>query len=430
MEIITKILWVIATIMIISVGLYLTFSLKFIQFNFKEMFKSVFKKDKNSVSPISTLMLTLGGRIGVGSVAGVALALYLGGPGTIFWMWITAFIAATITFGETVLGMKYHEKDGKFCRGGAAYYIKKGLNKPKLGAIYAGLIIISYVGGFIGIQANTITKSLNEITTVNPIIVGIIISIISFLIIIGGINKISKTINKIVPFMLIVYLLCGLYVFIKEISLMPSIFKTIIISAFNFESLLGFLPVFIIGVQRGIFSNEAGIGTGSIASSTSNINNPLKNGYVQILGIYITTLLVCTVTAIMIMSFDYQAMFSSDMNGIELTLQAFHYHLNNLGNIIIMICIILFSFSTVLTGYYYGESCLKYLFNEPSKKMLFSLKIVTILILFLGSIISSTKLWNMVDILVALLAIINVYAIYQLKDEIKLLVVDYQKKKC
>lgn len=420
MEIITKLLWVIATIMIVGVGLYLTFSLKFVQFNFKQMFKSIFKKEKNTISPISTLMLTLGGRIGVGSVAGVALALYLGGPGTIFWIWITAFIAATNTFGETILGMKYHEKDNELYRGGAPYYIKKGLKNSRLGIIYAILIIISYVGGFIGIQANTITKSLNEITTINPIIVGLIISVIAFLIIIGGITKISKATNKIVPFMLIVYLSCGLYVFITQIDQMPYILKTIVTSAFNFESFtLGFLPVFIIGIQRGIFSNEAGIGTCSIASSTSNIKQPVVNGYVQMLGIYITTLLVCSATAIMIMSFDYQSILTNDMNGIELTLQAFHHHFDNLGNVIIMTCIILFAFSTVLTGYYYGESCLKFLFKNPSKKTILILKIATVLVLFLGSIVSSTKLWNMIDILVALLAIINVYTIYKLKDEIK-----------
>ena len=431
MEILTKIVWVIATVMIVGVGIYLTFSLKFIQFNFVEMFRSIKSNDKKTISPFSTLMLTLGGRIGVGSVAGVALALYLGGPGSIFWMWMTAFIAATNTFGETVLGMKYHQKDGNVYRGGAPYYISKGLNKKWLGTFYAILIIISYIGGFIGIQANTITKSLNQIIDINPFIVGIIISVLSLFIIWGGIKKIMAATNKIVPIMLIIYLLCGLYVTIIQIEDIPYIFQNIISSAFNFQSFLGgFLPVFIIGIQRGIFSNEAGIGTGSLASSTSNIKEPVINGYVQMLGIYITTLLVCTATAIMIMSSDYQNLNLSDVNGIELTLNAFYFHLDKLGHLIIMICIILFSFSTILTGYYYGESCLKFILDKPSLGIIKLLKIITCLVLLIGAVISATMLWNLIDFLVALLAIINVYTIYMLKDEIKEEVIAYKRKKC
>lgn len=431
MEIITKLVWVIATIMIVGVGIYLTFSLKFIQFNFKEMFRSISPSDKKTISPFSTLMLTLGGRIGVGSVAGVALALYLGGPGSIFWMWMTAFIAATNTFSETVLGMKYHEKDGNIYRGGAPYYIMKGLKNRRLGIFYAVLIIISYIGGFIGIQANTITKSLNQIININPFVVGIIISILSLLIIWGGIKKIMVATNRIVPVMLAVYLLCGLYVTITQIHHIPYIFANIITSAFNFESFFGgFLPVFIIGIQRGIFSNEAGIGTGSLASSTSNVKEPVINGYVQMLGIYITTLLVCTATAIMIMSSDYENLNLIDVNGIELTLNAFYFHLNKLGHLIIMICIILFSFSTILTGYYYGESCLKFILQKPSSRTIKGLKIVTCLVLLIGAIISATALWNLIDFLVALLAIINVYTIYMLKGEIKSEIIAYKRKKC
>lgn len=408
-----KMLWAIAIAMIVLVGIKLTIKLRFIQFNLIKMFKSIFIKDDSGSKLLNTLFLTLGGRIGVGSVAGVALAIYIAGPGTIFWMWVSAIICASITYGETILGMKYKVKENDNYIGGAPYYIKQCLSK-KVAIIYSIIIIISYVGGFISIQANTITKSINEVYNINPYLIAIILSLVSLFIIWGGIKKISSAINKIVPFMLIVYLLCGLFVFIKEFDKIPMFFNQIITSAFELKSLIG---VLIVGVQRGIFSNEAGLGTGSISSSTSSIKKIENNGYIQMLGIYITTLLVCTVTAFIVMSFNYQGINLTDINGIELTMQAFNYHMGYFGNIIMIFCIILFSFSTILTGYYYGETCLKFMMKSQNK-MIVALKLMTILVVFYGAVASSTKLWGIVDFLVSLLAIINVCAIGKLINEI------------
>lgn len=421
-EFLNKILWFITTVLILTSGIYFTYKLKFIQFRFISMFKSLTKKNNtNGIKPYQTLMMVLAGRIGVGSIAGVALAIYMGGIGTIFWMWIIAIIAASLSYSETVLGILYKEKDeDNIYKGGPSYYIKYGLNNKILGGIYAILVILSYVGGFLSIQSNTITKSINQICNISPIIVGLLISIITSFIIFGGIRRIANVSSKIVPFMTIGYTLVAIYCLIIHINLIPNILISIIKNAFNFKSFFsGFISTLIIGIQRGIFSNEAGIGTGAIASSCIEDNDSKKQGYIQMIGVYITTLIICTSTAIIILTSPYQKLILNDLNGIEITQYAFTYHLGNVGNYLIFIAIILFSFTTILTGYYDGESSLKYFMHKIKKSYLLILKICTILILFLGCLIKSSSIWLFVDILVALEAIINIYALIKLRNGIE-----------
>lgn len=418
LKVINSILWSIATCFLLIMGFYYTFKLKFVQFRFKDMFKNLFKKNKNdSITPFESLMIVLGGRIGVGSIAGIALAIYYGGLGSIFWMWVIGLITVPLSFAETVLGVKYKEKDGKYYKGGPSYYIKKGLNKKWLGSLYAFLIILSYVGGFLGIQANTITKSVNTFININNFIVGIIICLITLLIILGGIKKIAKTCSKLVPFMTLLYVLSALYVVILNIDLVPSILVSIIKEAFNFKSFgFGLISTMIIGIQRGIFSSEAGLGTGAIASSTTD-NKPSNQGFVQMIGVYITTFLICTATAIIILTSNV-SLNINDVNGIEITQKAFIYHLGETGNYIVFCSIVLFAFSTILSGYYDGEASLKYFYGNISKKKINILKIVTLIVIFFGSVLSSSFLWSLVDILTALLAIINIYALIVLRKEV------------
>ncbi len=422
LENINNFLWLIATVFIIFSGIYFSFSLKGVQFKFRKMYKSLFKGNKSSgIKPYQTLMMVLAARIGVGSIAGVALAIHLGGIGSIFWMWVIAFISASNSFVETVLGIIYKEKDeGNIYKGGPSYYIKKGLNNKFLGGVYAIIVIFSYVGGILSIQSNTITKSINEITTVSPIIVGIIISVITSFIIFGGIRRIASVASKIIPFITISYISIALYICIVNIDIIPVIFKSIVEDAFHFKPFIsGFLSCLIIGVQRGIFSNEAGLGTGAIASSTVETKDSISQGYLQMIGVYITTLLICTSTAVIILTSPYKSLVLNDVNGIEITQFAFSYHLGDIGNYLVFISIILFSFTTIFAGYYDGESSLKYFFKNIKKRYLLYLKIATIIILFLGCMISSKTLWNFVDILVALEAIINIYAIFSLRDNVK-----------
>lgn len=419
--IISKILWAVATSFILVSGLYFTFKLRFIQFDFKNMFKSLFSKENKNeeISPIQTFLLSLGGRIGVGSIAGIALSIYIGGIGTVFWMWITSLLLISNSFVETILGNIYKRKmqDGSY-NGGPSYYLSYGLGKKKLGILYSIIILISYIGGFLGIQANTITKSFNEVYSINPVIIGTVICFITFFIIFGGLKKIIDASTKLVPIMAIIYLGMSFFIIITQINKVPSIINLIITEAFNFESFIfGFLPTFIIGLQRGIFSNEAGLGTGSIASSATTDHNSIRQGYIQMAGIYIS-ILICTVTVFVLLLSDYEISNLTNINGIELVQKAFLFHFGKTGIYTILISIILFSFSTIIAGYYYGENALTFLMQKTSKKALLILKIVTILIVFIGAVMSSKLLWDLVDMMVAILSILNIYALLSLRKEI------------
>lgn len=424
-QILNSVFWAVATALIIMSSLYFSINLGFIQFKFKEMFSNLFKEKENEkgITPIQSFIVTLASRIGVGSIAGVAFSIYFGGIGSIFWMWMTSFLLATNTFSETVLGVVYRTKDSDgIYRGGPPYYMRKGLNMPILGGIYAIIILFSYVGGFVSIQSNTITKSLMVIGNVKPIYVGIVISIITAIVIYGGIKSIVKVTEKIVPFMSLFYIGVAFWIALKNITLLPVIFVSIIKEAFNFKSAtIGTLTPFIIGIQRGIFSNEAGLGTGSITSSTSATDSPASQGYIQMLGIYVTTLLICSSTVIIVLTSPYQTVSYSDVNGIEIAQFAFKYHLGDVGTIILFVTILFFSFVTILTGYYDGESSLKYFFKEKETKpiYIFILKIVSVFVLFIGCITPSTLVWEFVDLLVALLAITNIYALLSLRKIVK-----------
>ncbi len=409
LKIIDSILWSIATILMVYSGIYFTYKLKFVQFNFKEMFKNIIKKEDNSISPFESLMMVLGGRIGVGSIAGIALAIYLGGIGSIFWMWLIGFISAANSFSETTLGVKYQEKDKNLYKGGPSYYIKNGLNNKKLGRFYALIIVISQVFGFLSIQANTITNSIN----INPIISGLVITLVSFIIINKSTKQLFKISSKLVPIMTLIYIIASIFIIICNIDQIPKLLKSIISEAFNFKSLgFGVLSSFIVGIQRGIFSNEAGLGTGAIAASTVKTAFPVSQGYVQILGIYITTFLICTATALVILTSNINFL-GNNLNGIEITQNAFIYHLGNVGNVIVIISIVLFAFSTILAGFYDAESNLKYLTNKTSY-----LKLIICFVLFISSIIPAKTIWEIVNILTALLAITNIYALIKLKKDI------------
>lgn len=417
LKIIDSILWAIATIFIVYSGIYYTIKLKFVQFRIKDMIINLFpKKTKKGITPFESLMIVLGGRIGVGSIAGIALSIYLGGIGSIFWLWLIGILSAPSAFAETVLGVKYQNKTKDEIFGGPSYYLK-ALNKNKLSRIYSYIIIFSYIGGFLSIQANTITTSITTYLNIPSIIIGIILGIISLYIILGGIKNISNVSKYLVPIMTLIYVITSLIIVILNINLIPNILKNIFIEAFNFKSLgFGILGSMIIGIQRGIFSNEAGLGTGAIAASTVETDFPARQGFVQMIGIYITTFLICTSTAIVILSTDISG--NNIINGIELTQQAFINHLGNFGNIVVIISIILFAFSTVLSGYYDGEASMKFLFPNISKRKILILKVITFLVIIIGSITKANILWNIVNILTALLAIINIYAIMKLKNKV------------
>lgn len=419
-----RIVWLIASSSIILSGIYFTFKLKFVQFRFIKMFKSLTIKNinKEAITPFQSLMMVLAGRIGVGSIAGIAISIYYGGVGSIFWMWISSILGASLTFLETTLGMIYQQKDtNSIYKGGPSYYIKYGLNNKILGNMYALIIIISDILGFISIQTNTITHSFQQVIHIDEVIIGTILCVFILIIIIGGVKRIANFSSKIVPLMTLLYLSVTLIIIIVNIDKIPNIFITILKSAFEFKAINGgILGSMIIGIQRGIFSSEAGIGTGAIAAAATEAKtkeDKLQQGYTQMLGVYITTFLICTSTAIIVLTSDISNLKFTDFNGIELIQISFTQHLGKLGNIFIFVIIFLFAFSTILSSYYNGESSLKYFIEKPNKTLKI-LKLCTLISIFIGAICSATLIWDFIDAFVGILAIINIYAMMKLKDNV------------
>jgi len=425
LKILTDILWSIAIIFLIGGGLYFSVRLGFPQLKIKSLFRGFKRGDKRGVSPFKSLTMSLAARIGVGSLAGIAFAIYLGGPGAVFWIWVSGIITSVNAFCESYLGVKYQEKDGDAYKGGPSFYIAKGLNNQKLATIYSILIILAYVLGFMTIQANTITASIFNHYNIDRFLVGIILVIISGLSIIKGLDRIVNITSWLVPIMGIGYISLSLLVIILNLDKLHSVLTLIIEDAFSLKSFgAGLLTTFVIGIQKGVFSTEAGLGTGAIASSCSCSYDKISLGLLQILGIYFTVFVVCTSTAIIILTSNYTSLVIENINGIEITQYALNYHLGRFGAVVLLFSVIALAYSTIVAGYYYGESSLKYLIKNIKKRHISYLKIVTLILLMFGSVASPTTLWKIVDILVAILSIINMYSLLRMRKEI---ICDYQK---
>lgn len=415
MEIINKILWSIAISLIIINSIYFTIKLKGPQFKFISLIKSLKIKKTNNISPIDTLIMTLSSKIGVGSLAGIALAISYGGLGTIFWIWISAFFLSIITYIENFLAIIYKEKDGKYTKSGPSYYIKKGLKNKTLSTIYAITIIITYTVLFTSIQNNTITTLTNEMYNLNKTVIAIIVTILTTIAIIKGIKTISNICNKIFPIMMIIFITIGLIIIITNLNQIPALLQTIINEAFTKNALSGgIISSILLAIQKTIFANESGTGTSAIISGTTENINPKLQGNMGIIQVYFINFIVLTTTALIIGVTKYQNI--KIINGIELTKYAFSYHLGSFGEITLLIIIFLFSFSTLITIYYYGENSLKFLTQK--KLPIKILKIITITSILIGGIIKAKIIWLLIDISLALLTIINMYAIYKLKDKI------------
>lgn len=428
--IINKILWAIATSVILISSIYLTIFLAFPQIKLKNIFKNLKNKENKGISTFATFMMTLAGKIGVGSIAGVALAIYIGGPGSIFWLWIMTILSSVLCYSEVILGNIYKEKDGNYYKGGPNFYIKNGLGYKKLGGIYSIIIIISYICGFISIQTNTITRSITEVINISPYLIGIILVILCFFLIYKGVKEISIISSKLVPIMFIFYLFFCILILIKNIYLLPRILNLIIKDAFNFKPFItGFLTSLIVGIQRGIFATESGLGTSSIVSSVSDTNDSVSLANTQVFGVYLTSFIICTLTSFVILSSNYIDIDYSIVNGIEITENAFLYHIPVIGKYIIIISIFFFAISTVLTGYYYGESSYKYLDKNINKIKITILKIITLIMVFLGCVLKSDIIWTVVDSFVAILSIINIYAIIKLRKDIYEVTLAHKLKK-
>ena len=407
MKLSLSIIWYIASVLIIYSGIKYSIKYKFIQLNIEEIKKAIKSKSNNNVSPISSLCISLAAKIGVGSLSGIALAIYYGGIGTIFWICLISLIISINTYVECKLGIKYRIKNKDNYLGGPSYYIKKCLNNKKLSYLYSILIIITYSVLFLSIQTNTIINTFNHFN-INSIYTSIFLFIITFIIIIKDIKGISTINTIIVPIMLIFYLILGIYIFIANINMISEIIMQVLKSAFNIRSII---PVFLIGMQRAIFITESSIGTSAISASICD-NNPHKQGMLEVFGIYVTIFIVCLTTFILIVTSDYELINYQVTSGIDLVIYAFNYHFGSRGIIFLSIITTLFAFSTIVASYYFGESNLIFLNNHKKIKLLYMfIFLVTIII---SSYIKANILWNLTDYFIALLAIINVSAILKI----------------
>lgn len=413
---ITKILWAIAISLILINSIYFSLKLKFPQLKFINIFKSLQKEEKNDkISAKDTLIMALSSKIGVGSLAGVAISIYYGGLGTIFWIWISTFFLSIITYIENSLSILYKEKDGKYQKSGPSYYIKKGLNNKTLSIIYAIIILITYTFVFSSIQNNTIVTLTTEIYNINQIIISLIITFLAGIIILKGIKTISNICNKIFPVMIIIFVILGFIVLMTNLPETGILLKNIIMEAFNEKAVSGgIIYTIILALQKSVFAGESGTGTSAIIAGTTDNNDFKKQGNIGIIQTYFINFVVLTITALIIGTSNYETL--NVINGIELTKYAFSYHLGYFGEIMLLIILFLFSFSTIITIYYYGENSLKFL--TKNKTSITILKISTILSIFFGGIINAKIIWSFIDIFVALLTIINMYAIIKLRDKI------------
>ena len=412
--------------MLIVIGLYFTFRTKFVQFgNIKEMFKllgegsSSKDKSKNEVSSFQAFCIGTASRVGTGNLAGVASAIAIGGPGAVFWMWLIALIGSASAFIESTLAQIYKVKDGDNFRGGPAYYMEKGLKKRWMGVAFSILIIMCFGFAFNSVQSNTITAAFNSAFGINKLFLGTLITIASAIIIFGGVKSIAKISTIIVPIMAVAYILVALFIIITNITELPAVFKMIFSNAFGVKQVIGggVGAALLNGIKRGLFSNEAGMGSAPNAAATATVSHPVKQGLIQTLGVFTETLIICTCTAfIVLLSSDTLVQYAAtnniplaDIAGIEVTQIAISSQVGSWGQYFIAFCIFFFAFSSIIGNYYYGETNIQFI--STKKIYLYLYRVLVIGMVLFGSVASMQFVWSIADVFMGLMAILNLIAI-------------------
>ncbi|MDS1004338.1 alanine/glycine:cation symporter family protein [Clostridium sporogenes] len=424
--------------LLIILGLFFSFKSKFVQIRyFKEMFRLLGEgasksgrekhKGKKGVSSFQAFCISTASRVGTGNLAGVAIAIASGGPGAVFWMWVIAIIGGASSFVESTLAQIYKVEDEHGFRGGPAYYMEKALNKKWMGIIFSILITISYGLVFNSVQANTISLAFEQAFGINTLIIGLILAVLTSLIIFGGVKRIARAAEIIVPIMAITYVIVALFVILKNISSIPSIFSLILENAFGIKQVVGggLGAAVLMGIKRGLFSNEAGMGSAPNAAATANVTHPAKQGLIQTLGVFTDTILICSATSfIVLISGSY---LKNDLTGIQLTQTALSSQVGSWGNTFIAICIFLFAFSSVIGNYYYGETNIEFL--KGSKTSLFLYRLCVIGMVLFGCVAKIQIVWDMADLFMGFMAIINLIAISMLSKIAFAALKDYDRQK-
>ena len=423
-------------VMLITLGLYFTFRTKFVQFRyFGEMFRllgdgaSKDSKKEGKVSSFQAFCMSTASRVGTGNIAGIAIAIIGGGPGAIFWMWIIALIGSASSFVESTLAQIYKVKDGDSFRGGPAYYIEQGLNKKWLGATFAVLITISFGFVFNAVQANTVATAFNNAFGLDKMVIGIVLAALTAAVIFGGVHRVAKVSEIIVPIFAGLYILVSLFIVVTNLNYIPGVFKLIFESAFGMREIaMGTMGgMMLTGIKRGLFSNEAGMGSAPNAAATADVSHPVQQGLIQTLGVFTDTILICSATAFIILmsGVDLQG----ESNGIQLTQEALVSQVGPWGSIFIAICIFLFAFSSIIGNYYYGETNIEFL--NGNKIWLNLYRCFVVFMVMFGCLAKVQIVWDMADLFMGFMAIMNLAVIAVLYKVAIAALHDYiaQKKK-
>lgn len=432
---VNDVLWeYVLIIVLIGLGLWFTVKTNFVQFRmFPEMFRVIFDKravsaeGKKGTSSFQAFAISAASRVGTGNLAGVATAVAAGGPGAVFWMWLIALLGSASAFVESTLAQVYKVPEKNQYRGGPAYYMEKGLNKRWLAIVFAITITFTYGLVFNSVQSNTISLAFSGEFDFNKNYMAVILALLTAIVIFGGLKSIANVAQIIVPVMAILYIFIAIYVLIINITAVPDMIGLIFENAFGIREVAGggFGAAIMMGIKRGLFSNEAGMGSAPNAAATAEVTHPAKQGLIQALGVFFDTILICTATAFIIISAGgYEG---SELDGIQLTQNAFGIHIGDWAAVLIAIAIFLFAYSSILGNYYYGENNIGYV--KDSKVGLFIYRIAVLAMVIFGAIATFDLVWALADLTMAIMALINLYAITRLFKVASRVLKDYQEQR-
>ncbi len=405
--------------LLIIVGIYFTLRTKFVQIRLLPEGIRVLteKSHEGGISSFQALMIATASRVGTGNISGVATAIVLGGPGAVLWMWIMAIIGSASAFIESTLAQIYKREDGEIFKGGPAYYIERALNARWLGVIFAILLILTFAFGFNGLQAYNIASAFEhyagESYKTVAIIVGVILALIAAILFFGGAHKISKVSSILVPVMATIYIVIGLIITITHIGALPEIFKAIFADAFDFQKIFGGFAgsCMVWGVKRGLFSNEAGMGSAPNAAAAADVSHPVKQGLVQVISVFIDTLIICSTTVFIILCTGIYEV-GGELNGIPLVQQSVQSQFGEIGVGIITVSVALFAFTSLIGNYFYAEANIKFI--SENSTFMFVFRVLAVIMVFVGANASLTLAWNTADILMAGMALVNCIAMFAL----------------
>lgn len=425
-------------VLLLAAGIWFSVRTRFVQFRmFIESLRVVAQpgSDESGLSSFQALMVSTASRVGTGNIAGISTAICLGGAGAVFWMWLTAFLGSASAFIESTLAQiyKHRAKDGS-SYGGPAYYIQAALKKHWIGVLFAVMLILTYMGGFNLVASFNIADSFRAYTffdpELTPIVVGMILAVIFAASIFGGSRQISKITGVLVPVMGVFYLAVSLFIIVTHYQLIPQMFSDIFGNAFDLNAIFGGFAGSCVmhGIKRGLFSNEAGVGSAPNAAASAAVSHPVKQGLVQMLSVFIDTILICSATAFMLLCSGVEP--ASDLAGMPWVQAAASASLGGFGTIFITIALCLFAFTTLIGNFYYAEMGLKFLCGrKPGKALITAFRIIAALIVLVGATMEFGLVWNMADVLMGLMALINLPVILILGRPAIQAMYDYMKQK-